>query len=129
VAAVYQHRQKWKYWFHSLPLPTMTVIPQQTSWQETARQVQAVRDRSIEAVDPYVAAFPEKPKGRVIDTPRKYLTSTEQAITESPAETLVASLAAGKLTAVAVTNAFLRRAAIAQKLVSSTPPAILLPVA
>ncbi|KAJ5090880.1 hypothetical protein N7532_009564 [Penicillium argentinense] len=94
----------------------MTVIPQQTSWQETARQVQAVRDRSIESVDPYVAAFPEKLKGRVIDVPRKYLTSAEQAITESPAEALVASLAAGKLTAVAVTNAFLRRAAIAQKL-------------
>lgn len=96
----------------------MTIIPQQKSWQETAREVQATRDRSIEEVDPKIAALPEQHVERVIGIPRKYLNSSEQAITESPAETLVASLASGKLTALAVSNAFLRRAAIAQKLVS-----------
>ncbi|CAI7601267.1 unnamed protein product [Penicillium discolor] len=95
----------------------MTVVPQQKlSWQESARKVQAVRDRSIEHVDPAIAALPDTHTGRVIDFPRKHLSQTEIAITESSAETLVASLASGKLTATAVTNAFLRRAAIAQKL-------------
>jgi hypothetical protein len=78
-----------------------------------------VRDRSIEEVDPAIAALPSSYTGRVIDIPRKHLSQTEVAITEAPAEKLVTSLAAGKITATAVTNAFLRRAAIAQKLVSS----------
>lgn len=96
----------------------MTVVPQQKlSWQESARKVQAVRDRSIEHVDPAIAALPDTHTGRVIDFPRRHLSQTEIAITESSAETLVTSLASGKLTATAVTNAFLRRAAIAQKLV------------
>ncbi|KAJ6051851.1 hypothetical protein N7460_002385 [Penicillium canescens] len=95
----------------------MTVVPQQKlSWQESARQVQAVRDRSIEQADPAIAALPDTHTGRVIDFPRKHLSQTEIAITESSAETLVASLATGKLTAITVTNAFLRRAAIAHKL-------------
>ncbi|KAJ5696831.1 hypothetical protein N7536_007243 [Penicillium majusculum] len=95
----------------------MTVVPQRKlSWQESARKVQAVRDRSIEHVDPAIAALPDTHTGRVIDFPRKHLSQTEIAITESSAETLVASLASGKLTTTAVTNAFLRRAAIAQKL-------------
>ncbi|CRL26988.1 Amidase [Penicillium camemberti] len=95
----------------------MTVVPQQKlSWQESARKVQAVRDRSIEHVDPAIAALPDTHTGRVIDFPRRHLSQTEIAITESSAETLVTSLASGKLTATAVTNAFLRRAAIAQKL-------------
>ncbi|KAJ5400918.1 hypothetical protein N7465_011407 [Penicillium sp. CMV-2018d] len=95
----------------------MTVVPQQKlSWQESARQVQAVRDSSIKHVYPAIAALPDIHTGRVIDYPRKYLSQTEIAITEISAETLVASLASGKLTATAVTNAFLRRAAIAQKL-------------
>jgi deoxyxylulose-5-phosphate synthase len=98
----------------------MTVVPQQKlSWQESARQVQAVRDRSIEQVDPAIAALPDTHTGRVVNFPRKHLSQTDIAITESSAETLVASLATGKLTAIAVTNAFLRRAAIAQKLVSN----------
>jgi hypothetical protein len=98
----------------------MTVTPQQKpSWQESARQLQAVRDRSVKQVDCAIADMPDTHTGRVIDVPRECLAQTERAITESPAEALVASLAAGKLTAAAVTNAFLRRAAIAQKLVCS----------
>ncbi|KAJ5951545.1 Amidase [Penicillium vulpinum] len=95
----------------------MTVVPQQKlSWQESALQVQAVRDISIKQVDPAIATLPDQHTGRVIDFPRKHLSQAEIAITESSAEKLVDSLATGKLTATAVTNAFLRRAAIAQKL-------------
>lgn len=96
----------------------MTIVSQQKPWQEIARQVQAARERSIEQVDPDIAALPETHAGRVIDVARNYLSPSEQAISESSAQTLVASLAAGKLTALAVTNVFLRRAAIAQKLVN-----------
>lgn len=62
----------------------MTVVPQRKlSWQESARKVQAVRDRSIEHVDPAIAALPDTHTGRVIDFPRKHLSQTEIAITES----------------------------------------------
>lgn len=98
----------------------MTVVPEQkASWQESARRVQAVRDRSVKHVDPAIVDIDDAHTGRVIDVPRQRLTPAERDITESSAESLVASLAAGKLTAAAVTNAFLRRAAIAQKLVSA----------
>jgi hypothetical protein len=97
----------------------MTVTQQKLSWQESALKVQSVRDRSIKQVDFTIAALSDTHTGRVIDFPRKHLSQTEVTITESSAETLVASLATGKLTAIAVTNAFLRRAAIAQKLVSN----------
>ncbi|RAK99527.1 glutamyl-tRNA amidotransferase subunit A [Aspergillus ibericus CBS 121593] len=53
---------------------------------------------------------------RVIDIPRQHLTPLELAITESSPEALVVSLAAGKWTATSVTKAFLRRAAMAQRL-------------
>lgn len=50
------------------------------------------------------------------------LTSEELAITESSAVDLVSQLAAGKLTSVAVTTAFCKRAAIAHQLVSILIP-------
>lgn len=57
------------------------MVPQQKlSWQESARKVQAVRDRSIEHVDPAIAALPDTHTGRVIDFPRKHLSQTEIAI-------------------------------------------------
>lgn len=51
------------------------------------------------------------------------LTAEELAITETSAADLVHSLATGKLTAVAVTTAFLKRAALAHQLVSTPFPA------
>lgn len=47
------------------------------------------------------------------------MSKEELAITESTAVDLVAQMAAGKLTSVAVTTAFLKRAALAHQLVSS----------
>jgi hypothetical protein len=92
-------------------------VAQEPTWQESARQVQVVRDLSIKQVDPDIAALSETYTGRIIDVPREHLTQPEQIITETSAEALVTALAAGKLSATAVTEAFLRRAAIAQKLV------------
>ncbi|KAE8395864.1 amidase signature domain-containing protein [Aspergillus alliaceus] len=86
------------------------------TWQEISQQVQADRDNSIARVEPPVPALPETLPSRVLDVPRDLLSSSEVSITETSAEELVGSLAAGKLTATVVTTAFLRRAAIAQKL-------------
>ncbi|PLB50856.1 glutamyl-tRNA amidotransferase subunit A [Aspergillus steynii IBT 23096] len=94
----------------------MTIKNRNTSWQETAKGVQAVRDDSIAQVQPAVPELPQQLSSRVIDIPRQLLSPSEVEITETSAEGLVTSLAEGKITATAVTQAFLRRAAIAQKL-------------
>lgn len=103
---------------------TMTVITETRTWQGIALEVQATRDESIAQVKPPLPPLPESLPSRVIDLPRSYLTQSELAITESSAEALVDSLAVGKLTATAVTKAFLRRAALAQKLVSESSPGV-----
>ena len=97
----------------------MTTEEERPSWQDLAQQVQADRDRSIAQVEPAIPVLPETLPSRVIDIPRQHLTPLELAITESDPEALVESLAAGKLTASSVTKAFLRRAALAQRLVSN----------
>ncbi|KAJ5569704.1 amidase signature domain-containing protein [Penicillium hispanicum] len=94
----------------------MTVTTETRPWQEIAHEVQAIRDESITKIEPPLPPLSESLPSRVIDLPRSYLTQSELAITESSAEALVNSLAVGKLTSTAVTKAFLRRAALAQKL-------------
>jgi hypothetical protein len=96
----------------------MTVQQDKPTWQEIAKGVQATRDKSIAQVEPPIPRLSEKLSSRVIDIPREILSPPEVTITESSAETLVVSLAAGSLTATAVAKAFLQRAAISQKLVS-----------
>ena len=96
----------------------MSIQHENLSWQETALRVQKERDDSIARVEPSIPALPENLPSRVIDIPRQHLSVEELAITESSAQSLVQSLAVGKLTASSVVRAFLRRAAIAQKLVS-----------
>ncbi|KAM0145531.1 hypothetical protein ACHAQE_011219 [Botrytis cinerea] len=89
-----------------------------TKWQDIASEVQKHRDTTIAKVDPAIVEITEKLPHRVISLPRKYLNPEEITITENPIEELLASLATGRLSSLAVTKAFLRRAAIAQKLVN-----------
>lgn len=103
-------------------------IQQEQPWQETARKVQADRDRSIAQVKPPIPLLPSQLPSRVIDIPRQHLSSEELAITESSAKDLVSALSTGNLTATATVKAFLRRAALAQKLVSSRLADKLFPV-
>ncbi|KAJ5774858.1 hypothetical protein N7457_009754 [Penicillium paradoxum] len=70
-------------------------------------------------VYPTIAALPDAHTGGVIDFSRKHPSPIEIAITESCTETLLGSLATRKSTETAVTNTFLRRAAIAQKMMSN----------
>ena len=89
----------------------------QLSWQEIAKKAQEHRDKSIKLVKPAVPDVPSELPLNVTDIPKKLLTKEEVTITETAPEDLAKSLASGQLTTTAVTNAFLRRAGIAQKLV------------
>lgn len=90
------------------------------TWQEVAKEAQLHRDASIAKVNPPVPEVPADLPLDVTPLPRKLLSEREVEITETPAESLLASLATGKLTSVEVTNAFLRRAGLAQKLVGGS---------
>ena len=91
------------------------------SWQAVAKEAQDYRDRSIAAVQPPLPELPADLPLDVTPLPRRLLTDHEVWITESSTEDLVELLARGQLTSTVVTNAFLRRAAVAQKLVRKAP--------
>lgn len=84
-------------------------------WQAIAKEAQEYRDATLDKIHPQVDTPAEIPKN-IFDTLRARLSSHEVQITELPAQELLDHLRTGKLTVVAVTNAFLRRAALAQKL-------------
>ena len=86
-------------------------------WQEVAKKAQEHRDASIKLVRPAVPDAPSELPLNVTEVPKSLLTTEEVTVTEKPPEDLVKSLSCGKLTSTTVTNAFLRRASLAQKLV------------
>ena len=87
------------------------------TWQEIAKEAQKYRDASIGHVEPAVPAVPKDLPLDRTDIPKHLLSTEEVVITQTAPESLVDSLADGKLTATAVTTAFLRRAGLAQALV------------
>jgi hypothetical protein len=96
----------------------------QRPWEEIAKEAQDHRDGSLARVKPGLPeAFEriqfsgELPKNS-ISVPGKALHPRDFRITETLPEELLKSLASGQLSAVDVTTAFLRRAVLAQKLVS-----------
>jgi amidase len=92
-------------------------------WQEIAREAQEHRDASIAT---FIKEFPANyTTGDVADLPKNstdipsgVLQNRDLQITETLPEELVKLLASGELSATEVTTAFLRRAALAQRLVS-----------
>ena len=88
-------------------------------WQDVAAAAQSHRDESVSKVTP-APEVPDIPSETldVSHVAANVLTKQELQITEAPAESLVLSLALGKLSSVQVASAFLKRAALAQKLVS-----------
>ncbi|KAL8697489.1 MAG: hypothetical protein Q9201_007104 [Fulgogasparrea decipioides] len=87
-----------------------------TSWEDIAKTAQDLRDASIALVDPPIPEVPSELPRDVTGIPKILLTTDEVLITQTPPEELVTALASGKLTSIAVVNAFLRRAGLAQKL-------------
>ena len=86
-------------------------------WQEVAEEAQRHRDATIDSLKPPLPALPRELSHHIIEVPRRLLSQQEVAITEAPITVLLGRLANGEITATAVASAFLRRAAIAQKLV------------
>ncbi|KAL8730674.1 MAG: hypothetical protein Q9181_004582 [Wetmoreana brouardii] len=86
------------------------------SWEDVAKTAQDSRDASIGLVDPPVPEVPSDLPRDVTGIPKKLLTTDEVLITQTPPEELVTALASGKFASIAVVNAFLRRAGLAQKL-------------
>ncbi|KAL9044130.1 MAG: hypothetical protein Q9214_002711 [Letrouitia sp. 1 TL-2023] len=88
-------------------------------WQDVAREAQGHRDESVALVKPELSKLVDPLPATAVGIPAQVLTPEELKITETLPEDLLDLLASGNLTAAAVTAAFLRRAALAQKLVSS----------
>lgn len=86
------------------------------SWQDVASAAQSLRDESISKV--LQTSDIPKETLNVTQVAGNVLTKEELLITETSPESTVSSLALGKISSVQVTRAFLRRAALAQKLVS-----------
>ncbi|KAI9794120.1 MAG: hypothetical protein M1835_006801 [Candelina submexicana] len=99
----------------------MAVITKRTTkltWQEIAQDMQKHRDETIAEVQPSIPDVPRELPRNVTLIPAELLSTREIELTETSPEKLVAALAEGDLTSVELTNAFLRRAGLAQKLVN-----------
>lgn len=86
-------------------------------WQDIATEAQQYRDRTIASITPPVPGVPDGLPLNVTGLPKQLLSTSEVEITEKPAEELIALLTKGLLSSVEVTQAFLRRAGLSQKLV------------
>jgi amidase len=93
-----------------------------TSWQAVCKQAQDYRDKSVKETQNLVGgSFRDISADlplNVTSIPAAILTKDELTTTELRPEELLMKLATGELTAMAVTTAFLRRAALAQQLVN-----------
>jgi len=88
------------------------------TWQEVAADRQTHRDATIVAIKPSLPNITDVPLNTIL-LANQLLTEEEIRITECTVEDLVPKLADGTLSAVDVIKAFLRRAGLAQKSVSS----------
>ncbi|KAK9460872.1 amidase signature domain-containing protein [Lipomyces oligophaga] len=78
----------------------------------------SIRDESCAKVEPPLGPLPDPLPLNVTGVPKLVLTAEECEITETEPITLVEKIKEGKYTALQVTKAFLRRAALAQKLLN-----------
>lgn len=92
-----------------------------SAWQDIAHQVQSHRDYTLGQVEPPIPHALSSLPTNVTAIPQMLLSPHEVGITTTSAEDLVALLATGALTSTEVTNAFLRRAGLAQSLVNLIP--------
>ncbi|KAF2754925.1 amidase [Pseudovirgaria hyperparasitica] len=88
-------------------------------WQDVAHEAQQYRDRTVAAVRPELPALPSPLPRNVMAIPGQILSQRELYITSLSVSCLLDALAGRgveRITAVDVINAFLRRAALAQRL-------------
>jgi amidase len=98
----------------SFPVSSKPIKP----WQDIAHEAQEHRQKTIAAFEPAISNLPAELPLNVTHIPAQVLTSEELEITEQLTEELIPKLASGKLSATVVVKAFLRRASLAQALVS-----------
>lgn len=98
--------------------PAVITTKSGASWQEVAKDRQRHRDETISAVEPAIPEITNVPLN-TLSVAKQVLTADEIKITEATVEHLVAKLAKGELSSIKVASAFLRRAALAQKVVWS----------
>lgn len=111
-------------------MATITTTVGKPTWQEIAKTAQDHRDSTLN-LDPPVPDVPADLPLDVTAIPKTLLSPEAVAITQTPPEELVISLALGRLTSLTVTTAFLQRAGVAQKLVCLSgplPPAMLIKI-
>ena len=85
-------------------------------WQDVAKRAQEYRNASINRVEPAVPKVPDHLPLDVTKIPNGLLSDRDLVITQTSPEELVEKLALGQFKSIEVTNAFLRRAGIAQAL-------------
>lgn len=88
------------------------------SWQDIAKQRDEHRKETIAQIQPPVPEVPNELPNNVTGLAKALLGPREVFLTEQTAESLVAVLAKGEVSSIEVTNAFLQRAGLAQRLVS-----------
>ena len=108
-----------RHWFCCQDKLQCRIAMTSSTWQDVVHQVQSHRDQTLTLIQPPIPKLPTELPCNVTTLPQTLLSPREAEITTTNAEDLVASLAAGRLTSTEVTNAFLRRAGLAQKLVST----------
>ncbi|OTA63241.1 amidase [Hypoxylon sp. EC38] len=97
--------------------PATVTIANGANWQDVAVDRQRHRDATIAEVQPPVPELhPEEISLNTTTVPSKLLTEEEIKITNTDVEDLVKKIATGEWSSTQVTNAFLRRAGLAQKL-------------
>jgi amidase len=90
----------------------------QRPWQAIAKEAQDYRDSTLSQICPPIPTLPSDLPKNVTSVPNEVLDAQTISITSLPPEELLVSLGTGQLTAVAVTTAYLQRAAVAQGLVN-----------
>ncbi|KAF2727068.1 amidase [Polyplosphaeria fusca] len=96
-------------------MPPSRALPKRP-WQDIAKEAQEHRDSTISQLSPPAPKAPSDHPKNVVSIPETLLDENEIRITNLPPEALLEALLAGHLSAVEVTTAYLRRAAIAQGL-------------
>ena len=96
----------------------MISITKDMPWQDIAAVAQAHRADTVARVDPPIPDPPTDLPLNLTFLPAKLLSKNVIGITELPVEVLLQQMATGKLTSTEVTQSFLQRAGLANKLVN-----------
>lgn len=86
------------------------------SWQQAVTRAQQHRDDSLRSTLAELPPVPDTLPKNVTGIPSQLLSAEDVRITSLDVEHLLPLLASGALSSVAVTTAFIRRAAVAQSL-------------